>query len=133
MGIKNAALAVAGAILLLAGVALLVLPGPGLLLVLAGMIVLARAFPRLERHVEPVRARAMQAAEESVSSPWRLVGSLLTGAVLVGAGVVWGLMPDLPSGGWPTGAALIVSGVLLFALLVQSRRRVTRRGDTVDR
>ncbi|HEY5835987.1 PGPGW domain-containing protein [Streptomyces sp.] len=133
MDIKNAALAVAGAILLVAGVALLVLPGPGLLLVLAGMIVLARAFPRLERHVEPVRARAIQAAEDSVTSRWRLAGSVLTGAVLVGAGVVWGLMPDLPSGGWPTGAALILSGVLLFALLVQSYRRVRGRADAPDR
>jgi hypothetical protein len=46
-----------------------VLPGPGLLLVLAGLIVLAAEFPALERYVDPVRDPAMKAAEDSVSSP----------------------------------------------------------------
>ena len=66
----------------------------------------------------------MQAAEESVSSPLRMVFSIGTGVVLIAAGVVWWVVPGLPLGGWPTGASLILSGLILLGLLVVSYRRV---------
>ncbi|MGV9280021.1 PGPGW domain-containing protein [Streptomyces sp. NPDC003730] len=122
--IRRTALGVLGAVLLLIGVALLVLPGPGLLLVFAGVVLLSRAVPALDRFVAPVRVRAMRAAEESVSSRWRIAGSVLVGLFLVGAGVAWGVVPEVPYSGWATGASLIVSGFVLFALLGWSRRRV---------
>ena len=122
--IKRIASGVAGGLLLIAGIALLVLPGPGLLLVLGGLILLANAFPAVQRFVAPVRRRAMQAMEESVSSPLRIVFAVGTGLVLIAAGVVWGLYPTLPLGGWATGVGLIVSGLILVGLLVVSHRRV---------
>ena len=121
---KRVACAVGGGLLLILGIVLLVLPGPGLLLVLAGLLVLANAFPAAQRFVAPVRKRAMHAAEESVSSPLRIVFSAGTGVVLIAAGVVWWVRPDLPLGGWPTGVSLILSGLILLALLVVSYRRV---------
>ncbi|RBM16076.1 hypothetical protein DEH69_17550 [Streptomyces sp. PT12] len=113
-----------GGVLLLVGVALLVLPGPGLLLVFAGLVVLAREFPGLARYVELVEARAMRAAEDSVSSPWRLAGSALVALVLIAGGVMWGLLSDLPFSNWSTGSALIASGVVLAGLLCWSYRRM---------
>lgn len=121
---KRLIIAVLGGSLLVVGVALLVLPGPGLLLVLAGLLTLASEFPALERYVDPVRTRAMQAAEESVSSPLRIAGSVVAGLLLIGAGVVWGIEQSLPLGGWSTGTSLIVSGLILLGLLVWSYRRV---------
>lgn len=121
------ALTVVGGCVLLAGIALLVLPGPGMLLVLAGLLILARALPSVERFVEPVRDRAIQAAEESVTSWWRFTGSVLTGIALIGAGVVWAVEPRLPFSGWSTGAGLIISGLILFGLMVWSHRRVRNR------
>ena len=118
---------VLGAVLLLAGVALLVLPGPGLLLVLGGLLLLGHGIPAAQRFVEPVRRRAMAAADESVASPLRVTFSVLTGLALVAAGVVWGLVPTLPLGGWPTGWSLVLSGIVLLALLVFSYRRVRSR------
>jgi hypothetical protein len=129
---KKIAFGLVGGLLLVAGVALLVLPGPGLLLVLAGLLVLANAFPAAQRFVAPVRHRAMQAAEESVSSPVRILFSVGTGLVLIAAGVVWGLKPDLPLGGWATGASLILSGVVLLALLAVSHHRVQQARRTPD-
>ena len=129
---KRVLCGIGGGLLLIAGVALLVLPGPGLLLVLGGLIVLANAFPSVQRYVAPVRKRAMQAAEESVSSPLRIVFSAGTGLVLIAAGIVWGLKPDLPLGGWATGASLILSGIILLALLVVSYRRVKQGRRTTD-
>ena len=122
--VRRAVLGSLGAVLVAVGVALLVLPGPGLLLVFAGMVLLSRAVPALDRFVAPVRRQAMRAAEESVSSPWRIAGSVTAGLCLVGAGVAWGLLPRLPYSGWATGASLIVSGAVLFALLAWSHRRV---------
>lgn len=113
-----------GGVLVLVGVALLVLPGPGLLLVFAGLVLLSRAVPALARYVEPVRARAMQGAEASVASGWRIAGSVLAGLGLIGAGVGWGLLPWLPFAGWSTGSSLILSGVVLLVLLVWSHHRV---------
>lgn len=121
---------VGGSLLLLTGVALLVLPGPGLLLVLGGMLVLANGFPAAQRFVDPIERRAIQAAEESVSSPLRIAFSVGTGLVLITAGVVWWLRPNLPLGGWPTGISLILSGLILLTLLVVSHRRVKRRRHT---
>jgi Putative transmembrane protein (PGPGW) len=125
---KRVACGVGGGLLLLVGIALLVLPGPGLLLVLAGLLVLANGFPAAQRFVEPVEKRAMQAAEQSVSSPLRMVFSIGTGVVLIAAGVVWWVVPGLPLGGWPTGCSLILSGLILLGLLVISYRRVKAQG-----
>ncbi|HEV2782890.1 MAG TPA: PGPGW domain-containing protein [Actinophytocola sp.] len=127
--LKRATIAVIGGVVLLVGVALLVLPGPGLLLVLAGLLILASEFPALERYVDPARDRALKAAEDSVSSPVRLAGSILCGLALIAAGILWGLrvVPWLPLPGWSTGSSLILSGILLLALLGWSHRKVAAR------
>ncbi|MBP2326760.1 hypothetical protein JOF56_007145 [Kibdelosporangium banguiense] len=121
---KRVTKTILGSVLLLVGVAMLVLPGPGLLLVLAGLLILASEFPALERYVGPVRDRAMKAAEDSVRTPFRIAWSVLAGLALIGAGVVWGTVDGLPLAGWSTGSSLILSGVVLFALLIWSYRRV---------
>lgn len=117
----------AGAVLLAVGAVLLVLPGPGLLLVLAGLLVLASEFPMVGRYVDPVRTRAMRAAEESVASRLRIAATAAVGAALVAAGIEWGLVRWLPLSGWSSGSSLILSGLVVFALLVWSWRRVRRR------
>jgi hypothetical protein len=118
-----------GGVLLLVGVALLVLPGPGMLLVLAGLVLLSRAIPAVARFEEPVRAKAMEGVEASVATGWRIAGSLLAGLGLIGAGVVWGVRPVswLPFAGWSTGSSLILSGLILLGLLAWSYRRVRGR------
>lgn len=123
---KRFLLGAAGTVLVLVGLALLVLPGPGLLLVLAGLILLGRAVPAVARFEEPVRERAMQGVEASVASRWRIAGSLLAGLGLIGAGIVWGLraLSWLPFAGWSTGSSLILSGLILLGLLLWSHRRV---------
>ncbi len=130
---KRVAAIVAGGIVLLVGIALLVLPGPGLLLVLGGLLILANEFPALDKYVDPVQKRAMKGMEESVSSPLRVTGSVLVGLALIAGGIVWGLNKQLPLGGWPTGSSLILSGVVLLGLLAYSYRRVRAQRSTPDR
>jgi Putative transmembrane protein (PGPGW) len=121
--VRRAGIVMVGGLLVVAGVVLLVLPGPGLLVVLAGLIVLAREFPAVERHVEPVRSRAMQAAAESVATRPRLAASTFFGCCLVVAGVVWIYDPGVPLGGAGVGVGLVVSGLAVLALLAYSYRR----------
>ena len=125
--VRRVLVAGAGGLVLVVGVLLLVLPGPGLLLVLAGLLILASEFPALERYVEPVRRRAMKAAADSVASPLRVAGSVTVGLLLVAAGVGWGLVRWLPFSGWSTGSSLILSGLIVFALLIWSWRRERAR------
>lgn len=123
--VKRVALGTAGGVLVLVGAALLVLPGPGLLLVLAGVVLLSRAVPAVARFEEPLRIRAVRAAAASVASPWRIAGSAAAGLALLGAGIVWGTRPvrGLPFAGWSTGSSLVLSGLILLGLLVWSHRR----------
>lgn len=125
---------VLGWTLLIAGVAALVLPGPGLLLVAAGLTVLSQQYAWAQRRVEPVRERAFHLAKTSVSSRRAMVMSSLLAAWLLSAGVVWIVRPVAPAwwtwseawwlpGGWATGASLIISGALAAGLLVYSYRR----------
>ncbi len=127
---KRALALVGGGVVLMVGIVLLVLPGPGLLLILAGLLILSNQFPAVEKYVDPVEKRALKAAEESVSSPLRIAGSVLAGAALIAAGVAWWANPQLPLGGWPTGSSLILSGLILLALLGFSYRRVRARRAT---
>jgi len=131
--VKRVTIAIVGGLVVLIGIALLVLPGPGLLLVLAGLLILASEFPALERYVDPVRDRAMKAAEDSVSSPLNIAGSVCAGLGLIGAGIAWGLLSWLPWSGWSTGSSLILSGLILFALLIWSYRRVKARREAARR
>ena len=98
-----------------------------------GMLVLATEYNWAKRKVDPVREKAFQAAEFSVSAWWRVAMTVFGGLWLVGMGVVWGLDPQipefwvfgprLPAGGWGTGVGLIVSGFVVWALLIYSMRR----------
>lgn len=129
--LKKVAVQIAGWLLVLVGIAALFLPGPGLLALFAGMALLATQYEWAERRLEPVREAALRTAADSVSSWGRIALSGLLIVFLVGAGVVWGLQPPVPSwwpldakwwlpGGWGTGGSLIASGVIAAAMLVYS-------------
>jgi uncharacterized protein (TIGR02611 family) len=116
-------LTVAGLALCVAGVGLLILPGPGLLLLLGGLVLLANEYPWARRMTAPVRRQATRSAAQSVASPLRISATALCGLALAAAGVAWILVPSLPFGGVATGSSLIVSSIVLLALLIYSYRR----------
>ena len=130
---KRLTVLVGGGLLVLIGSVLLVLPGPGLLLVLGGLLVLSSEFPAVNKYIDPIQHKAMEAMEQTVSSPLRLAGSILVGAALIAAGVLWGLVKTLPLGGWPTGSSLILSGLVAWGLLVYSYWRVRNKRGSAAR
>ncbi|MGJ9412413.1 PGPGW domain-containing protein [Aeromicrobium sp. CF4.19] len=135
---QHLVLEVLGWILVVLGTAALFLPGPGLLALFAGLTLLSQRYTWAERRVEPVKRKALEAAETGVQSWWRIAGSVLAALTLVGLGIYWGLRPPAPSwwplrdtwwllGGWGTGGTLIFSGLVALGLMVYSYRRYRPR------
>lgn len=121
----------AGWLLVLLGIAALVLPGPGLLALFAGLALLSTQYSWAEKRLDPVKRAALRAAADSVASWPRILMSVLGVAVLAAVGVVWGISPPVPQwwpladrwwlpGGWGTGSSLIVSAAIALAMIVYS-------------
>ena len=58
---KRIAIFIAGSVVVLAGVAMLVLPGPGIVVILAGLAILATEFVWAERALDKAKEKAGQA------------------------------------------------------------------------
>jgi hypothetical protein len=123
-----------GWVLVVAGIAALVLPGPGLLGIFAGLALLSQQYEWAERRLEPVKEKALQAAAESVETWPRIVLSATCAALLIVAGIVWIWSPPAPGwwpvdgrwwliGGWGTGSTQVASGFIAIAMIVYSYRR----------
>jgi hypothetical protein len=131
--LRKTGITILGWLLVLAGLAALVLPGPGLLLLVCGLVVLSQVYDWAERRLEPAKARAFAVAAAGVSSWVRILGSGLAALGLTAVGVFWGLDPEIPEfwivgprlpfGGWRTASTLLLSGVIALGLLVYSIRR----------
>ena len=131
---KRRGIEIAGWALMIFGVAALVLPGPGLLGLVAGLVLLSTRYVWAKRLLRPVKARALRLAIKSVQTWPRITVSVFGGVLLIALGIVWGLQPGVPSwwpiaerwwlvGGWATAITLMASGVVVLALLVYSFRR----------
>jgi hypothetical protein len=129
--IKRLALETFGWILVVAGIAALVLPGPGLLGLFAGLVLLSQQYEWAGRRVEPVKRAALKAAADGVRTVPRIAISALGCLVLFGFGVLWWVHPPAPGwwpledkwwlvGGWATGLTIGVSAVFAMSLLVYS-------------
>lgn len=121
---------VLGWLLTIVGIVALVLPGPGLLLTLAGVALLSQEYEWAERRVEPLKQRAYAVARAGASTYWRIAASGALALALIAAGVVWGLDPvvptvwflgrHLPLSGWTTGSSVILSGLVALGVLAYS-------------
>src|SRR3954452_21847887 len=123
IGMKTVAVAVLGGLLTLAGIALLVLPGPGFVLVAAGLAVLATRFSWAQKPLDYAKDKAQQGVEEVAKSPWRAAGAVLAALALVVLGVLALAGVDLPFVNAFTAVVLILSGLFLVATVVFARRQ----------
>ena len=120
---KTAVVAVLGGLLTLAGIALLVLPGPGFVLVAAGLAVLATRFSWAKKPLDYAKDKAQEGVEEVAKSPWRAAGAVLAALVLVALGVLTLAGLDLPFTNAFTAVVLILSGLFLIGTVVFARRQ----------
>ena len=121
-----------GWFLVVAGVILMPLPGPGLLILLSGLIVLSQEYEWAERKLEPVKEKAIEGAKDSVATYPRIVLTALSATAILAVGVwvwsdpvvpeIWIVGPELPFGlgGWTTGSTVILSGLIAWGVLIYS-------------
>lgn len=123
-----------GWVLIVLGFAGLLLPGPGVLIMLAGLLLLSQQYDWAKRRVAPMKRQALRAAHESVSSWHRVVGSLIAALTLIVLGSIWIKSPPVPAwwpfadiwwlpGGWATGLTQIVSGAFAVVVIIWSYTR----------
>ena len=131
--LKRIGLEILGWLLVAAGIAALVLPGPGLLMIVGGLALLSQQYEWARRRLDPLKKRALEAAADGVET-WPRIAMSCTGAMLLLAlGIVWGIGPDVPGwwplaerwwlpGGWGTGSSLILSALIALGLIGYSYR-----------
>ncbi len=126
-----------GWLLVVVGIPLMPLPGPGTIVLVAGVAILSRHYTWAARVLDPLETKAVEAARYGVATWPRIVVSALGGVWLVALAVIWtvdpriprfevlgiGFGPHLPAGGWGTGLGLASSAVAAWALLAYSVRR----------
>src|SRR5690349_12526924 len=87
---------VLGWVLVALGIALLVLPGPGALILVAGVALLAPHYTWAQRILDPLHERAVEAGKKSVSTRLRVLMGLAGVVWLTGLGVIWLTAPTIP-------------------------------------
>lgn len=137
---KRIVLEIVGWVLVVAGIAGLILPGPGLLMIAAGLVILSQEYEWAEKRVEPIKRRALRGAAEGVETNLRVAISVVFALGLLACGLLWIWNPPepgwwpLPSwlwlpGGPPTGVTQVASSFIAVGLILWSFRRYRVRGE----
>jgi drug/metabolite transporter (DMT)-like permease len=119
--VKTVVVAALGGLLALAGIALLVLPGPGFILVAAGLAVLATQFEWARKPLDYAKGKAEDGLHEVGRSRWRAAFAVLCALVLVAVGTLVLVGVDLPFANAFTAVVLILSGLFLVGTVVYAR------------
>jgi hypothetical protein len=141
--VRGWGVATLGWVLTVVGVILFPLPGPGLLVMVAGLALLAEQYPWAARGVDRLRDRAVASARRGVATPWRTAWSVSGTLALAASGLLWVWAPAepawwvlpgwtwLPGGLW-AGVSQVLSGLATLALVLHVHRGVRReRGRLV--
>ncbi len=124
---RQIVVAVLGGLLTLAGVALLALPGPGFVLVAAGLAILSTQFSWARKPLDYAKDKAREGIEEVGEHRWRAVAAVVCAVALVALGVLVLAGVDLPLVNASSAVLLVLSGLFLVGTVVYARRRASSR------
>jgi uncharacterized protein (TIGR02611 family) len=123
--LKRIATAVVGGLLTVIGIILLVLPGPGFVVIALGLAVLAREFAWARRPLDYAKKRGDEGLDQ-VARSWRYAAlDALCGLVLIAIGVL-DLVVGLPIIEVVGDIFVIPSGLFLVGTVFYARRRGPR-------
>jgi len=122
--VKRFAVTIVGIGLLALGMAMIVLPGPGILVIVAGLAILGTEYVWARRLLVRAKKEATRAQEAAVQSPARIAGTVVFGLVLFGLGLAMVVERDLdlPFWGPVTGGILAITALILLATTYLSYR-----------
>jgi uncharacterized protein (TIGR02611 family) len=86
---KRIAVTIAGFTVLLAGLIMMVTPGPGILGIIAGLAILATEYAWAEHMLDKAKQRAGQAAKVATASPLRVALAVAGAVAGIAAVVLW--------------------------------------------
>lgn len=114
--LKRSAVTILGVALLAVGAAMMVLPGPGILVIVAGLAVLATEYVWARSLLDRARNQAEKVQEAAVASRWRTAGTVLFAVGMLGLGVAMLVAGDVERPFWSgiTGGVLIVTALILL-------------------
>ena len=114
---KRFAVTIVGVALLVLGAAMMVLPGPGILVIVGGLALLATEYVWARKMLKTARAKAEEVQEAAVASPVRTAGTLLFGVLLLGLGLAMVFLRDVDLPFWSpvTGGIIAVTALILLA------------------
>ena len=101
---KRSAVTLVGVCLILGGIVLIPLPGPGILLVVAGLAVLATEYVWARRLLRRAKSQAERAQEEAVAGPVRIATTVVSAVAACGVGITMLVVEDIR---WPIGDSLV--------------------------
>jgi len=120
---KRAVVAVLGCALLLVGIALLVLPGPGFLMIAAALGLLATQFDWAKRPLDYAKDKAQLGVEEVAESKFRASFAALCALGLVALGVLDLVGIHIPLVNIFTAVMLVLSGLFLVGTVAYALYR----------
>ena len=119
--VRTVLVAVLGGLLTLAGIALLVLPGPGFVLVAAGLAVLATEFEWARKPLDYARGKAQDGMHQVGRNWWQAAFAVAFALALIAVGVLVLVGVELPFTNAFTAVVLILSGLFLVGTVVYAQ------------
>ena len=130
--LKRFAVTIVGVALLALGAAMMVLPGPGILVIVGGLALLATEYVWARRMLKTAQAQAEKVQEAAVASPVRTAGTMLFGVALLGLGLAMVFLRDVDLPFWSpvTGGIMAVTALILLATTYLTLRAAKGRETT---
>ena len=136
---KRFAVTILGVALLAVGVALMILPGPGIVLIVGGLAVLATEYVWARTLLVKAKRQAESVQQAAVASPLRTAGSVVFALGMIAVGILTFVVDNVA---WPVldqqldkvwgpvmGTVLVVMGLVLLVTTVLTIR-AARGEDT---